>query len=227
MTAEGRSLTGQIIGHGQSPHLSEGPWLKCSGVGSTRARLAAWDLVKTGAKALVSWGSAAGLIPGLLPGTLILPKNVLATNASVYCSDPQWHQGLFKRLEAHVGLHIGLLVESPTLLTSLSEKTALFEKTGAVAVDMESAAVAAVAYEAGVPFVAIRAIADPVERTAPQSVLSAVDDSGRLRPFNLLKALAKRPTDLFAWVRLGRDFRAAHASLAMVVRLTGINLLAP
>ena len=227
MTAEGRSLTDQLIGHGQSPYLSEGPWVKCSGVGPTKARLAAWDLVKAGAKALVSWGSAAGLISELLPGTLILPKEVLATNGSVYCSDPHWHKGLCKRLEANLPLHTGPLAESPAILTSSSEKTALFEKTGAVAVDMESAAVAAVAYEAGMPFVAIRAIADPVEMTIPPSILSGVDDFGRLRPFHLVKALSKRPWDLFALVRLHRGFRAAHGSLAMVARLTGSNLLAP
>ena len=130
-------------------------------------------------------------------------------------------------LADHVHLHTGLLTESSAVLTRPSEKLALAIKTGAMAVDMESAAIAAVAHEAGIPFVAIRAISDRADRTIPQSLLSAIDDFGKAGPSGLLNALARRPVDLCAWLGLARDFRAAHASLATVARLTGSNLLGP
>ena len=227
IAAEGRSLTKQTITQGQFVHLPEGPLVQFSGMGSKSARLAAGRLLQNDAEALVSWGSAGGLIPELLPGTLILPQKVLAANGAVYSADREWHERLCKRLEAHIDFHKGTLVESLAVLTSSTEKTALFKRTGAVAVDMESAAVAAVAHGSGVPFVAIRAIVDPAGTIIPKSVLSAIDEFGQLRFFRFLKELLRRPMDLFALIRLGHNFRVADLSLASVACLTGSNLLAP
>ena len=227
MTAEARSLTNQVIAHSQFLHLAEGVLVQLSGMGSNRARLAAGKLLENGAKALASWGSAGGLIPGVLPGTLILPQEVLAANGSVYSADGEWYERLCKRLTAHVNFRRGSLAESPAILTSSSGKTALFKRTGAVAVDMESAAVAAVAHHGGVPFVAIRAVADPADTIIPKSILSAIDEFGQLRPFRLLRGLLRHPMDLLTVVRLGHDFRVAQVSLASVVDLTGKNLLVP
>ena len=225
MTTEARSLAGPAVAKRPSLHLPEGISIEISGTGPRQAHLASRNLLENGAKALASWGSAGGLVPEVSPGSLILPKNILAANGSIYQADSDWHERLLRRLTGHMDLHTGPLTESEAVLTSPSEKMALFHRTGAVAVDMESAAVATAAHQAGVPFVAIRAIADPVGLTVPQVVLSAVDGSGRLRPFKLLKRLAGHPAELLVLIRLGRDFRAACASLATVARLAGKDLL--
>ncbi len=225
MSAEARSLTRQAIAYGQSFQLPEGPLIQVSGVGSNKARRAALNLLEKGARALASWGSAGGLTVTLSPGALILPQRVLAANGAVYPADPEWHERLRKHLSVYIDLHIGPLAESPAILKRSSEKMALFDRTGSIAVDMESAAIAAVAHEANVPFVAIRVIADPSDMTIPESVLSAVDDFGRLRPLRLLREVARRPINGFALIRLTRVFQAAHASLAAVARLTGNRLL--
>ncbi|HSB07130.1 MAG TPA: purine phosphorylase [Thermodesulfobacteriota bacterium] len=227
MTAEARSLTKQTVTQGQLIHLPEGPLVQLSGTGSKSARLAGGKLLQNDAEALVSWGSAGGLIPELPPGTLILPQKILAANGGVYSADREWHERLCKRLKAHIYFHRGPLVESPEVLTSSAEKTALFKRTGAVAVDMESAAVAAVAHDSGVPFVAIRAIVDPAGMIIPRSVLSAIDEFGQLRFFRFLKELLRRPMDLFTLIRLGHNFRVAHLSLASAACLAGSNLLVP
>jgi adenosylhomocysteine nucleosidase len=219
-TAEARSLT-------KHPVVSGGALLQISGIGAKRAHLAARTLLEKGATSLLSWGSAGGLIPGLSPGSLVLPKNIIAVDGSVYPVDATWRESLCAQLKEKINLREGLLAESITAVTCPEEKATLFQQTGAIAVDMESAAVAAEAQQAGVPFMAIRAIADPVGITLPQSALASLDEFGRLRPLRLLKALAKNPVELSALIRLGRNFRAAQSTLSIVARLAGSKLLVP
>jgi adenosylhomocysteine nucleosidase len=148
-------------------------------------------------------------------------------DGSVYPVDATWRESLCAQLKEKVKLHEGLLAESMTIVTRPAEKVTLFQQTGAIAVDMESAAVAAEAQRAGVPFMAIRAVADPVGTTLPQSALASLGEFGKLRPLRLLKALAKNPVELFALVRLGRNFRAAQSTLSIVARLAGSKLFIP
>ncbi len=219
--AEARSLTRQPVPFGRQANLGDGVSLYLSGVGPHRSRLAAESLLKEGASALLSWGSAGGLVPGLRPGSMILPKTVVAANQVNYPVDLKWHEALWNRLAGHMDLDSRPLAESAQILAHPSAKEALFRQTDAVAVDMESASIALAAHEKGVPFLAIRAIADPVGQAIPEAIQMAVDTSGSVNPFRVVSGLIKRPGDILAVVRLGLGFRAAHASLATVRRLTG------
>ncbi len=219
-TAEAQSLT-------KHPVVSGGALLQISGIGAKRAHLAARTLLEKGATSLLSWGSAGGLIEGLSPGSLVLPKNIIAVDRSVYPVDATWRENLCAQLKGKVNLHEGLLAESMTVVTRPAEKAALFKQTGAIAVDMESAAVAAEAQRAGVPFMAIRAVADPVNIALPLCAIASLDEFGKLRPLGLLKALAKNPVELFSLVRLGRNFHAAQSTLSIVARLAGTKLSVP
>ena len=227
MTGEARSLTRQVIAQSQSFGDPEGVTVHVSGVGGHRARLAGRKLIESGAKALVSWGTAGGLTSQVSPGSLILPHKIISAEGSIYEADSIWHERLFRRLAGRIDLHTGLLAESKGVLASPSEKRALFDSTGAIAVDMESAAVAGVAHQAGVPFVAIRAIADRADVTVPQSVLTSLDPFGRLRPLRFLGKLFVHPNDLSSLICLARNFRTAQASLAAVAGLVGGDLLVP
>ena len=201
--------------------------LKVSGMGPRRAALASRALLENGATALLSWGSAGGLAPKLFPGNLILPKTVIASDQSLYHVETSWHQRLCNRLKGHVDFHTEPLVESATVVCTPTEKAVLFHRTGAIGVDMESAAVAIVAQEARVPFMVVRAVADSTDTTIPKSSLNAIDEFGRLSCLKLIQGLAERPGELFALVRIARNYRAAQRTLAMVARLTGYNLLVP
>jgi adenosylhomocysteine nucleosidase len=227
MTGEALSLTRQIIAEGQSSGDPKRVRVHISGVGEQRARLAGRKLIESGAKALVSWGSAGGLTSQVSPGSLILPRKIVSADGFIFEVDSLWHERLYRRLAGHIYLHTGVLAESRTVLVSALEKKALFDSSGAIAVDMESAAVAAVAHQAGVPFVAIRVIADRAGLSVPQSVLRNVDEFGRLRPLSFLRELLVHPNDLFPLIRVARDFRAARVSLAAVAGLAGSDLLAP
>jgi adenosylhomocysteine nucleosidase len=223
MTAEARSLTRKPTVTGELIHLPEGKVVQLSGVGPRRAGVAAKNLLEHGATALLSWGSAGALVPDLSPGSLVLPRLVIGANQSSYPTNPSWHECLFNRLKGHIDLFQGTLAESVTVLKSPTEKRLLFERTGAIAVDMESGAVAEVAHEAHVPFMAIRTIADSFNAAIPETSLAAVDEFGQLNLLKLLEGLVQRPLELVPMIRLGRNFRAAQVTLATVVRLAGNN----
>ena len=86
---------------------------------------------------------------------------------------------------------------------------------------MESGAVARVAQEAGVPFMAVRAIADSADMAIPQGSLGALDEFGELNLLRLFKGLIRHPLELFDMIRLGWNFRAAQVTLSKVARLAG------
>ena len=230
LIAEARSLTKEPLAVGELIHLPDGGRLQISGMGGDRARVAAQALLGNGVTALLSWGSAAGLIPDLLPGSVILPKTVIAADRTpdriLYPVDATWHERLSIRLRDHLNVHTGPLAESLTVVTTPDEKAALSSRTGAIAADMESGAVARVAYEAGVPFMVIRVVSDPFDLAIPACALAASDEFGQVR-FSKLRKLALHPSELLTLARLGRNFRAARAALEKVARLVGTDLLVP
>jgi adenosylhomocysteine nucleosidase len=227
LVAEARILAQGPILPGELMHLPEGAMMLLSGVGASRARLAARTLLEKGATSLVSWGAAGGLAPGLSPGSLILPKTVIAADQSAYYVDAAWHERLCGRLQGYVEIHKGPLAESTVVVASCAEKAILFRRTGAIAVDMESASIAAVAKEASLPFLVIRAITDLAEMAIPRSALQSIDDFGRVRPLKLIQCLVRNPIQLLALGRLGRNFRVAQATLATVALHAGSTLLCP
>lgn len=225
--AEAQGLVKKPISADKICHVSEETIVKLSGLGPEMAYLAGRALVKEGATALLSWGSAGALSTELFPGSLVIPETVFSSNQTGYLVNTTWHKRLCGRLNGHVNFHTGPLIQSTTVLINPDEKRALFKNFGAVAVDMESVAVARVALQAKIPFMAIRAISDPADMAIPASAMAGIDDFGGLRPLSLLKSLARHPQEIFAFVCLWRNFLAAQTSLNKVLRLTDHKLLAP
>lgn len=196
-------------------------------MGPERAHRAAKHLLSAGAKALVSWGVAGGLAPHLKAGTLLLPETVQTTRGRAYRTDSYWRQTLIQCLDNNLSLSCGGLQHTETVLSSPQEKAELYQQTRCAAVDMESAAVAKLAAEAQVPFLIIRAIADPAHATLPASALRALDLDGRLQPLALMASLLRHPQDLFNLWQLGGYFWAAKTTLRTLAARAGPTLLAP
>ncbi|MGH8514740.1 MAG: hypothetical protein ACREV8_12535, partial [Gammaproteobacteria bacterium] len=132
--------------------------------------------------------------------------------------------GIGARLEQHLTVRTGAMFQAAEVIRTADEKRMLFERTGALAVDMESAAVAQVARGAKIPFAILRAIVDPQMMVIPAAALAAIDELGRPRIASLLSALAREPRDLLALVRLSACFRAALASLKRAAGIAGLSL---
>jgi adenosylhomocysteine nucleosidase len=225
LKAEARSLIKTAVAPETCVRLSDSTLLRLAGMGPERARNAAKSLINAGATALVSWGCAGALQVSILPGTLVLPEKILASDQTSLPVDQPWRERLLQCLQPHVDITTGTLIESLSVVNGPPEKTALFERSGALVVDMESAAIACVAAAAERPFLAVRAVSDSATMTLP--FLNATDAFGRVHLFRLLTDLIRRPHLLPNVIRVGLAFRAAQNTLKKVVRLSGPRLLAP
>jgi adenosylhomocysteine nucleosidase len=195
-------------------------------MGAKQAQAAAEVLIAEKASALLSWGSAGALNSKLSPGNLILPKTVIYPQKGIFSTDESWHSRLLTRLASNLEISTEPLAQSLTVLRNREEKLDFTKQNEAMAVDMESGSVAEAAVEASLPFMAIRAIADPLEQNIPSSVLAAINQSGRFRPFHLLGRLARSPADFLILNRLRRNFTAARTTLTTVTQLVGEDFLA-
>jgi adenosylhomocysteine nucleosidase len=198
--------------------------LAISGMGLSAAARGAQALIEAGAGALVSWGMAGGLDPTLTPGTIFLPGEVISLEGTAIMTAPEWRGRLGEAIAARLARHgqpvtEGRLLSSPRSVGALADKAALFAKTNAAAVDMESLAIAQTAREHKVPFIAVRVIVDGAGDSLPRAVSAAADNEGHLQMWRLLGALARAPADLGSLIRLGRRYRAASRSLAAIARL--------
>jgi adenosylhomocysteine nucleosidase len=185
------------------------------GAGGERARHAAEALARLNVAGLVSFGTIGALAPELESGALLVPEAVLDEDGHVYTADPTWRALLFQKLGRIAYARPVLTVRKP--LATAEEKAAAARRTGACAVDMESAAVAAVAAERGLPFLCLRAVVDRAAQALPRAALAAVDPYGRVHRSRLFAALLRRPKELAqeleALRRLREDFSTALQAL--------------
>ena len=198
----------------------------CAGASAQRAAVLARQLVDRGVGALLSFGIAGAVAPDLVSGELVLPDEVLRDDAedpSVYGCDPTWREALSAALaEVHLTHRDGLLVSSKRLWRESKDKQAVFEITGGQAIDMESGAVAAIAAEAGLPFLAVRAVADRARDSLPELVETGVKPDGRPAVARAVAALVRRPGDIPATLRLARQSELALAKLRMLEAVKGV-----
>lgn len=198
--------------------LAGGTLRAVSGMGCVSAGMAARRLIEAGAKALISWGMAGGLDPDLEAGTICLPREVVAPDGVRFATAASWCEALTASIASSRPVTSGALLTSTGPIAGAAAKAAARRETGAVAVDMESSAVAEVAVASHVPFLAVRVIVDTALDSLPASV-TAAGASGEVRIAGLLRGLARSPGDILALVRLSRRYGAAMRSLRAVAKL--------
>lgn len=217
LAAEARTL-GPAERHGtELCRLSEGAWLAVSGIGRAAAASAARRLVLAGASALASYGMAGGLDPTLICGAVLLPEEIAALGGgrcdARWPTSREWRQRLRSALPESCIVCGGSLLTSERPLGRPDTKAAAWRQTSAAGVDMESAAIAEVAAQAGLPFIALRVIVDTAADELPAAVIAA-SGGGRLRIGRLLGALAQAPGEVAALIRLSARYRIASQVLS-------------
>jgi len=131
-----------------------------------------------------SLGFAGGLTDDLRAGDLVCPSIVLLDDG---LSGTPFPAG-----PAQTGVRAALSVagiacrDSPLLtvedpLRTPQAKREAHRRTGAVAVDMEAAGVAEAATRLGIPWLAIKAVVDPVEEPLPEFLAGCMTPSGDVR----------------------------------------------
>jgi nucleoside phosphorylase len=163
-------------------------------------------------RVLVSCGFAGGLDPALAPGDLLLATAVRTEDGDVLAPPEGARRAAAAALS---GLRVsqGELLCTTAVAATPDEKRKL-AATGALAVDMESHPAARAAKEAGTPWLAVRAIVDPLESSLPPFTREA--HGGYLWP--ALQHALSGPRAAAGLVRLARDARRAGDALEEALR---------
>ena len=220
LQAEAQALANAAALPGRVLELPGGGRLWLAGMGQAAAGQGARALADSGVQALASFGVAGALDDSLRSGVLLCPSHVVDEQGYLFACDPSWSERLCQRLTT-----AGVPVRYDQALASLGQtlsdgaaKRAAGQLYLCAAVDLESAAVAAVARERGLPFLALRAIVDEVDDRLPPALQGAIDPWGQARPLALVRALLRRPWLLLRLPGLARRMGKALKALRTAAR---------
>jgi hopanoid-associated phosphorylase len=168
-------------------------------------------------RGIISFGVAGGLDPALRPGACVL-ADAIVTPGGRFPVDADWLAALRACLPRALP---GTLAGADRPLCDAPAKARLWRGSGACAVDMESHRAALIAQQHGLPFAACRVVADPAHRSLPPGALAGVRDDGTMALIPVLRALARRPGQLAAFMRLASDAYAGRRGLRAARLLVG------
>ena len=186
------------------------PLIACHGFGRSAARRAAAELAAQGADALLSFGIAGGLDVRLWPGAIVVANEVRFETKPV-ATDAGWTE----RLRTRIGpSNLAPLAHAARVITTVAEKRALRDITSAAAVDMESYGIGEIAGERGLPFAALRVIADTANDALPGVAVAAITDEGHVRVMRSVIGALTHPHQIPALIWLGRRTSTARKVLS-------------
>ncbi len=184
-----------------------------SGAGREHAAKAAQALI-TGHEPrwVISAGFAGGLDERLAQGDILLPNQLVDTGGHQLDIDFRLDDEATK---AQPHLHVGRLLTADRVIHDPGEKQQLGKKFGALAVDMETLAVAEVCRQARARFLAVRIISDAVGHELPKDIDHLVKQrtmAGRLGA--AAGAIVRRPSSVKDMWQLKEDALIASERLA-------------
>jgi adenosylhomocysteine nucleosidase len=219
-----------VVGLAFEARIAAGPGVRviCSGDGGRLSETLTSAIVDArerfhGCPGIVSFGVAGGLAPGLQPGTCIVATAILSERKR-WATHAEWSKSLAHYIPDAVS---GTLLGVTAPIADPSTKRALYEKTRAMAVDMESHTVAEIGARYGVPVTAVRVITDPAVRALPASAVAAMRPNGTIDIAAMIRSVLRRPRDVPALIRTALDARSAHATLVRGRQILGPALGLP
>jgi adenosylhomocysteine nucleosidase len=159
-----------------------------TGVGQTRARRGTASLIAAHRpRWIVSCGFAGGLSTTLHHGDIVVPTKM------VHPDRPAIELDLHMASDPARRLQVGTLVTVDHVVRTAIDKQRLGKEHFAIAVDMETYAVAAECQAAKQRFMAVRVLTDDAATDLPAEVLSLMGATGAVRMGAIVGALWKRP----------------------------------
>jgi hopanoid-associated phosphorylase len=169
---------------------------------------------------VISIGLAGALSPHLKVGDLVIGERVLAGDDFWRC-DNLWRVALAAKIRI---AHQGPVVASESVLDDAEAKAKLYQRSGALAVDMESAVAARFAAARNLKLAVLRVISDDASHTLPPAALVAMTPDGGISFGRVLWSVVKNPLQLPALIRTGRTANRAFAELLRCRDLLGPGL---
>lgn len=174
-----------------------------------------------GARGLISFGLAGGLVEGLPPGKCMLAQRVITPTGRSIDADAEWTDRMADLLG---NARIVDMAGSDYPIMTTDAKAAMHKRTGAECVDMESHIVSEAAARAGIPFTACRIIIDPLDQEIPEVAIKGMRQDGETDAWSVVRALTHRPGQLPALLQIARDAGIAYAALLRCRRRLGPRL---
>jgi adenosylhomocysteine nucleosidase len=181
------------------------------GAGDHRRTVKVVEEAASAAECLVSFGIAGALKPGLRAGDIILSTDVVDEDRRWLTSDSI--RPRIAALAEEIGALDGPVLGAQLPVATKRDKRAAWKATGAVAVDLESVVVARAAAALGIPFVVLRAIADPAVRELPPAALVPLADDGTPALGQVIASVLTRPRQLPTLLTVAREARQALQAL--------------
>jgi len=170
---------------------------------------------------VVSAGFAGALCPQLKRNDILLADRVIDSNGNPLAVElpAPWSSQL-----SQPGVYRGTLLTNDGVVRLPRERQQLFERWGAMAVEMESFAVAQVCRQRGTPFVSVRVVNDTFDETLPEDIEYLLSQkSGAAQLGAALGSLWRRPASAKDMYQLRENALVASLRLAKflaTVRLT-------
>jgi adenosylhomocysteine nucleosidase len=197
------------------------------GAGNARRGLASF-LSAMPPQRIIVLGVAGGLSAGLGAGALVVGAHVVdETDGRVHAG----HRDLVELAETVGRARRGVAVTALRIADSAAEKRRLFAlattrvptegdlSERAAVVDLESAVFAAVASDAGVPWLVLRAVSDTAAESVPALLNRSRDEGGAVRRDRVARGLLMNPRALMPLLALRGRVRACAEGLGRAVEL--------
>lgn len=218
LSSEAYCLAGHTIPVNEPVQINAHAIAIVCGMGEVNARIGAQTLLEKQASALVSWGTAGALTEALQPGDLLL-ADAIVSDKNKYSLDTEWNQRITKGLNNNaLKIHSGMIAHAEQVLTIAKDKETLQHKTDALAVDMESLAIAQIANEFSLPCISVRAIVDRSTQCIPRAIMENTNAFGRPDLFPLFFNLIRQPSLIIDLIKLGLAMKVAIQSLQTVAK---------
>jgi adenosylhomocysteine nucleosidase len=210
-----------VTGLKREAEIAGGPGVVAvTGGGDSKSLAAKLGALHGDIQGVISIGLGGGLSPLLKVGEVVIADQVLF-DAEHWRCDERWRVALAAKLPQ---AHQGPVAASDVILENRKDKAALYAKTGALVVDMESAIAARFAIARKLPFAVLRVISDDAAHVLPPAALVAMRPDGGIALGRVLGSLLRHPLQVPALIRTARTSNKAFRELLRCRGLCGVGL---
>ena len=213
------ALPGELAGLRRRLRGTEGVATAVTGDGSARAAAAVCRFLNTHRPVtLLGVGVAGGLTPVAGRGELIVADRIVGSGGLLELAN----DGALREALLAAGARRGVVVSSPTIVSSSRSKQQLAEDSGVApevpaVVDLESEAWARAAIDRGIAPTIARLVLDPVDESLPVDLARFQAPGGSVRRGSIAAWLLLRPHRAVELLRLGGRVRRAGERIGACV----------
>ena len=182
------------------------------------------------AEFIIGTGIVGALSGGLRPGDIVIADRLVRTRED--STHPEHVVPVDREIIDHcervlqaAGLQFstGAILTARAVLPSADAKRLAKKNSGAIAVDMESVAIALAATSRGIPFAVVRTVMDSLE----DEIFGAevADEEGQVRPLAAANYLVRNPGAFLKMPRMLRNL--SHATKSLADAIEALSLAGP